>query len=194
MRLSYFIIKGYLLTTKQLWQLKTTENVLVWVYMDTGKQTNMFCDLLSVFEYWVAVQIRHLLFTVLRHNNYADARNTFEWRCLSLRGFICCLYKRCLYLNYNSQRHLSVICHTEKNCALYFCPRDSQLKFVSLKIALKHSTKPQVCQMLIYLHLKLLLIVLSFKRTLLKYPYIHGYFVASFPYFNGTGSVYTLYP
>ena len=23
-----------------------------------------------------------------------------------------------------------------------------------------------------------------------KYPYIHGYFVASFPYFNGTGPVY----
>ena len=26
--------------------------------------------------------------------------------------------------------------------------------------------------------------------TLQKYPYIHGYFVASFPYFNGTGSVH----
>ena len=27
-----------------------------------------------------------------------------------------------------------------------------------------------------------------------KYPYICGYFVASFPYFNGTGSVYTIVP
>jgi len=25
-----------------------------------------------------------------------------------------------------------------------------------------------------------------------KYPYIHGYFEASFPYFNGTGSVYVV--
>jgi len=31
----------------------------------------------------------------------------------------------------------------------------------------------------------------TFARiTLQKYPYIHRYFVASFQYFNGTGSVY----
>ena len=27
-------------------------------------------------------------------------------------------------------------------------------------------------------------------RDMQRYKYIHGYFVASFPYFNGTGSVY----
>jgi len=30
--------------------------------------------------------------------------------------------------------------------------------------------------------------------TLQKYPYMHGYFVASFPYFNGTGFHIRLYP
>ena len=33
-------------------------------------------------------------------------------------------------------------------------------------------------------------IVAALQHTVKKYPYVHRYLVASFPYFNGTSSVY----